>query len=279
MDINGVLSYLKEELGDIPANPDNIHYTDFEGLFHILKDGGIKGQKGGYTTKTKEDDMELATVRNSHKLSYKEQVGLSAGAIGGVKIELFTDRILAAHRGTRKAQIAELPAQTMVYLKDAEKNFRKYYDFDIPKFINKTGDNFFWEKQRQKADDMRIAEIWLKKNHPELSPSDMNNAITEITLYNRRYAIYYDELKNREREERLILKKPVPVDQKFMRIVIEKDPKDMGYSDKEFCQENAASYLAKLKKYEGSDVIVQNRNLRLLKEYLRSLCPKRFLPR
>ena len=57
MDIKNLITYLKEELKDIPANPDNVHLTDFEGLYYILQ-GGLKGQKGGYrihSPKTRED--------------------------------------------------------------------------------------------------------------------------------------------------------------------------------------------------------------------------------
>ena len=133
MDIKNVLSYLKEELRDIPAKADNVHLTDFEGLYYILQ-SGLKGQKGGYTIhspKTKKNDMELATTRNTHKLSYKEKAALSQGAEGGVRINLFTDRILAGHRGTRKDKIAELPQQRKVYMDNDQKLFKKRYCFDI----------------------------------------------------------------------------------------------------------------------------------------------------
>lgn len=271
MDIRKVLSYLSEELKDIPAKPDNIHYTDFEGLYYILQNG-LKGQKGGYTVKspkTKEDDMELSTVRNSHKLTPEEKMELSAGAIGGIKINLFTDRLLAAHRGTRKDQIAELPEQSMRYLKSMEKSFRKYHGFEIPKLYEK--EKFFWKQGRKLDADMDVAEAWTEKHHPELSPLDKRDVNTYIVNYNRGWLAYLDELKNREREERLILKKNIPVDPKFMEIVIEKSPIDMGYSDKEFCRDpmHTQNYLHLLDKHE--DVFVQNKAFRDLKNYLRKI--------
>lgn len=269
MDIKEILSYLKEELKDIPASPDNIHYTDFEGLYYILQ-SGLAGQRGGYTThspKTKEDDMELATVRNTHKLSDDEKEQLSSGVIGGVKIELFTDRILAAHRGTRKDEIAELPQNSIRYLKLLEKNFRKFYDFDMPKLFNKEKENFEWEKDRRKGPDMKISEAWLKKHHPELSEALMRNAVISITEYNRGWLGYYHHLKNREREERFILKKNIPINPDFINIIIEKEPEDINKNDKEFCKEMAPNYLKLINKH--NDVFVDNKNLRLFKNYLR----------
>ena len=269
MTLNNVLSYLKEELKDIPANPKNIHYTDFEGLYYILQ-SGLKGQEGGYTIrspKTKDSDMELATVRNSHKLSKDEQKELSLGAIGGVRINLFTDRILAAHRGTRKDTIAELPTQSLKYLKEMEENFRKFYGFEIPKLFDKVKENFLWREGRKNGEDMDIAKDWLNKNHPELSNDKKQDAIVRITLYNRGYLGYYNELRNREREERFILKKSIPVDPKFMEIVIEHLPN--RDEDEEFCKETAKNYLKLLDKHY--EVFLDNKNFRLFRNYLRSI--------
>lgn len=269
MDIKSLLTYLKEELRDIPAEPKNVHYTDFEGLYYILQ-SGLSGQKGGYTIhspKTKDDDMELATVRNTHKLSDEEKKELSTGTLGGVKIELFTDRILAAHRGTRKDSIAELPENTIRNLKTLEKRFREFYDFDMPKLFNKEKENFLWKYERKIGPDMKISEDWLKKHHPELSKPLIDNAIISITEYNRAWLAYYNQLKNREREERFILKKNIPVNPDFINIIIEKEPKDISKDNKDFCEEVAKNYLYLINKKE--DVFIHNKNFRDFKNYLR----------
>lgn len=271
MNLNSFLSLLKEELRDIPKRPDNVHYTDFEGLYYILQ-SGITGQRGGYkfhSPKTKESDMELATVRNTHKLSDEEKRQLSSGVVGGVKIELFTNRILAAHRGTRKDEIAELPQNSIRYLKLLEEDFRKFYDFDMPKLFNKEKENFLWELGRKKGPDMEISEAWLKKHHPELSKSLMDNAVVSITEYNRGWLGYYHHLKNREREERFILKKNIPINPDFINIIIEKEPENISENDKEFCKEMAPNYLKLINKRE--DVFVQNKNFRDFKNYLRKI--------
>ena len=260
MDINRILSYLKEELRDIPAKPDNVHLTDFEGLYYILQ-SGLKGQKGGYTIhspKTKEDDMELATTRNTHKLSYKEKAALSQGAEGGVRINLFTDRIMSGHRGTRKDKIAELPLQRKVYMDNDQKLFKKRYGFEMPDLTvgpdHKLPENF----------NRKYVKDWLeRRKYPDIEIGE----IEDIFHYNHSIQEYYNELREREREERFILKKNIPVNPDYMSIVIEKEPEDIGYSDNEFCEETAKNYLRLIDKHE--DVFLQNRNFRLFKNYLR----------
>ena len=137
MDIKNVLSYLKESVRDIPARPDNIHYTNFESLYYILQTG-LKGQN--YDTKSdkaRPGDEELATVRNSHKMTAAERHALSANSDrGGVRINLYTNRILASLRNARKATIAELPKQREEFLKDEEEKFKKEFGFDIPKIFD-----------------------------------------------------------------------------------------------------------------------------------------------
>ena len=265
MDINKVLCYLTEELKDIPAKPDNIHYTDFEGLYYILQEG-LKGLKGGYdihSPKTKKDDIELATVRNTHKLTKDEKMGLSSGAAGGVKIELFTDRILAAHRGTRKDKIAELPQQRKIFIQQDAKSFKKKYGYDIPDLtVNEPEHEFNLKKEIKVLD-------WMDANK---HPKD-NEAVVDILSYNMSISEYYKELKEREREERFILKKGIPARSKFMRIIIEVDPDDIGYSDREFCMANSTDYLSLLSNIDkrDDDLIVKNKNYFEFKKFLRNI--------
>ena len=222
MDIKNVLLYLKEELKDIPAKPDNIHYTNLYGLYNILQ-GGLKGQKGGYrikTAKTKENEMELSTVRNTHKLTNTEKESLSEGAAGGVKIELFTDRILAAHRGTRKSPIAELPIDRQEQIKRSENLFKKRFGFMPPKLFKINEKNFSLNAKTftdDRDNDEELIKNWLKRNG--ITPNF--NLIDEIYWYNRDLFHYYEELVKREREERFILKKNIPANPDFMRITIE----------------------------------------------------------
>lgn len=266
MDIKNVLIYLKEELKDIPANPDNIHYTDFEGLYGILQDG-LRGGMGGYyikSPKTKKGDMELCTVRNSHKLTKDEMGELSAGATGGVRINLFTDRILAGHRGTKKDTIAELPANRMNELKKEQKDFFKRYGFKLPK-LYKGGNDFSGDDIVVRRKSRAIVLDWLKEHYPEEIRNEV--LIGAIYWHNSNWYHYYKELREREREERFILKKSIPVDPKFMEIVIEELPHSWG--DKEFCKDkmHIQNYLDLLEKHD--DVFVHNKAFRDFKNYLR----------
>ena len=260
MDIKNLITYLKEELKDIPAKADNIHRTDFEGLYYILQ-SGLKGQKGGYrihSPKTGKDDMELATTRNTHKLSDEEKKSLSMGAAGGVKINLFTDRIMAAHRGTRKDKIAELPQQRKEYIDGDKADFKERFGFDMPDFTEGP------DHTLPKNFDEDYVQRWLLDNKKPV----MNNTVTWlITHHNRDIQEYYKELRNREREERFILKKSIPVKPTFMSIVIEKDPNDMDDYDKDFVDEVYRNYLTLLQRNES--VFVQNDNYRKFKNYLR----------
>ena len=223
MDINSLLTYLKEELKDIPAKPDNIHYTNLYGLYNILQ-GGLKGQKGGYrikAPKTRNIDMELSTVRNTHKLTDTEKGSLSEGAMGGIKIELFTDRILAAHRGTRKSPIAELPIDRQEEIKGEEDRFKSRYGFMPPKLFKFNEKNFSLTAKPftdDRENDEELIKGWLKRNN--INPSfDM---VDKIYWYNRNLFHYYEELVKREREERFILTKNIPANPDFMRITIER---------------------------------------------------------
>lgn len=231
MDIKNVLLYLKEELKDIPANPKNIHYTSLCGLYHILQNG-LEGKKGGYdikSDKTKDSDMELATVRNTRKLDPSERFSLSENASGGVKIELFTDRILAAHRGTTKVKIAETPLYLQRELEKDEESFKEDYGFEMPKLFDPNKSNFKkWYLFDLKQKDYLLIQNWLKENAPRYKKDE--SVIDRIYNYNRGLSRHYKSLVEREREERFILKQNIPVDPKFMRITFDKFVTDF-YAD------------------------------------------------
>ena len=223
MDIKNVLLYLKEELKDIPAKPDNIHYTNLYGLYNILQNG-LEGKKGGYdikSDKTKDDDMELATVRNTRKLTPSERFDLSENASGGIKIELFTDRILAAHRGTTKIKIAEIPLYIQKELKKDEESFKEDYGFEMPKLFTPNKSNFkTYHLFDLKHKDYLLIQNWLEENAPRYKKDE--SIIDRIYNYNRGLSRYYKKSIEREREERFILKQSIPVDPKFMRITFDK---------------------------------------------------------
>ena len=267
MDIKNLITYLKEELKDIPANPDNVHLTDFEGLYYILQ-GGLKGQKGGYrihSPKTREDDMEVATTRNTHKLTDEEKKSLSPGASGGIRINLFTDRILAGHRGTRKTPIAELPLNRKGNIERGEYSFKKLYGIEIPKLYNKNENHF---KGETEYEDFELIRQWIRKNiYKKLDPEEKQKLAKEIYYYNKDLYEYNKELIEREREERFLIKNPIPTKPEFMSIVIEKDPNDMDGFDKDFVDEVYRNYLTLLQRKK--DVFVQNNNYRKFKNYLR----------
>ena len=231
MDIKSLLTYLKEELKDIPAEPKNIHYTNLCGLYHILQNG-LEGKKGGYkirSYKTKDNDMELATVRNTRKLDPSERFSLSENASGGIRIELFTDRILAAHRGTTKVKIAEIPLYLQRELENDEESFKEDYGFEMPKLFDPNKSYFkTYHIFDLKHEDYLLIQKWLKENAPRYKKDE--SVIERIYIYNRGLSRCYKNIVNREREERFILKQSIPVDPKFMRITFDKCVTDF-YAD------------------------------------------------
>ena len=91
----------------------------------------------------------------------------------------------------------------------------------------------------------------------------------EIYSYNRSLFNMQRELENREREERFILKRNIPVKPDLMRIEIESEPEKYNDYDKEFMNEVAANYLKLIDKHY--EVFLDSRNFRLLRNYLRDL--------
>ena len=179
------------------------------------------------------------------------------GAAGGVKINLFTDRILAAHRGTRKDKIAELPQQRKEYIDGDKADFKKKYGYDIPD-LTKGPDHIY-----DQGEDFSTVKKWIQDNDHIYNW----DVIRDIHHHNVDIQEYYKELRNREREERFIIKKSIPVKPEFMSIVIEKDPNDMDGFDKDFVNEVYRNYLTLLQRKE--DVFVQNDNYRKFKNLLR----------
>lgn len=250
MGIINVLSYLKEELNDIPAVPKNIHNTCFENLFGILKSGELQGQQYTiWSEKASEEDHELCTTRNTHKLSDNEKRGLSCNATGGIKIELFSDRILAAHRGTKLSPIAELPIQEKVNIKRAKKEFEETWGFEPPNLVDK---NHKYDKEVGKA----YAFDYAKRHHLRVPQKTSLNY--DINYYNNSIAFYYEELKNREREERFVLKSPIPVSPKYMRIVLETDVDGIKDWDFQFIHKHAGTFLDLMEKH--SSVFKKDKN-------------------
>ena len=268
MDITKVLSYLKEELKDIPAVSGNIHYTSLESLYYILQ-SGLKGQLGGYkirTPKTKKDDMELSTVRNSHKITQDEKNSLSDGAGSDeVKIELFTDRILAAHRGTRKAPLAELPISHKKYLERKKEEFKQHYGIEPPQLF-KTEDAL---KKPNVAASMYDAREWVDENIKTADLRLKERAIDDVYWYNKYLKEYYNFLSKREREERFILKSNIPVNPDFMKIIITADKEWFAAWEEEFLSEVAENYLKLIDKHY--EVFVDNKKFREFRNYLRYL--------
>lgn len=257
---------LLEELKDIPAIPKNIHYTDYEALYFILSHG-LEGRQGGYDVHaevTKGDDQELCTTRNSHKLSDFEKNSLSDNASGGVKIELYTDRILAGHRGTKLRQIAEYPIYSKKKLNDFSQRFKTRWGFYPPNLLHGPKHKFF----NNINEAYRLIKTWVKNNHPEKYKNEkvLLRLSTDIDQYNTLLNRHYKNLENREREERFILKSAIPAIPEFMKIVIEELPS--GYQEHKFLNTKyAEDFLPLVERHK--DVFQQDKNFESFLTYLK----------
>lgn len=257
---------LLEELKDIPAVPKNIHLTDYQSLYYILSNG-LQGKEGGYDIHAKitgDDDQELCTTRNTHKLSDWEKAGLSENATGGVRIELFTDRILTGHRGTKLRQIAEYPIYSKRKLSYLEQRFKTKWGFYPPNLLYGPKHKFF----NSINEAYRVIKKWVKNNHPEKYKNEdaLSHLAVEIDQYNSLLNRHYRNLENREREERFILKSPIPAIPEFMKIVIEELPN--GYQEQKFLDTKyAKDFLPLVERHK--DVFQQDKNFELFLKYLR----------
>jgi len=272
MNLSKILIYLNEELKDIPANSENIHYTNVSNLYQILLSGKLEG---GYysisTHKNKKGAPELCTIRKRNRsLSSSEMYSLSQNA-SSVKIDLFTKRILSSVRGAKKAAIAEIPQFGNYNLNNIKKEFKKRYEFDCPIFVDKNKDELsgFNLHLAEKGDSRFTSNpiyIKAKKFCKERGFLEDYSILREIIYVNSVATSYYKYLRERETEERFILPKAIPVDPKYMRIQF-LDSWTNEVDEEEVSKKEAEDFLNLLAKYKGC--FVQDENFKKLEKFLK----------
>lgn len=258
MNMKNFLELLKEELKGIQPVVKNVHYTSLEYLFNILR----VGLRGNYydIKANKNEKAELCTVR-AHK-SDKGVEALSLN-VGGIKIHLYTDRILAAHRGTKLKQIAEYPIYYNKYIKEYERTYK-----DL------TGKNLEDEDiiKSGKKINSSIAYDYLKEKYPNLSYEKREDLSIVLQDWGRYKKKQKDAILKRETEERFILSDNIPVKPEFMKIEIIKLHAN-EYNSLCRNEEGRKADLELLQKY--NDVFVDNENYRKLKELIARTIKKR----
>lgn len=228
INLSSVLSYLSEELKDIPATSDNVHYTSIEYLYNILRDGRLEGITR-YKIKTFKNNgakPELCTVRStrSKELDQRDRSNLSSNASGPIKINLFTKRILSSLHGVKKAPIAELPISSAKDIKEYKNEFKSLFGVDCP--IIATKDNLvkFSELESKRKGDKYQEDAYnrLIAKLKKIGLDKKEDAVDIAIRLNNSICDNFADLRNRESEERFIFnsRNGIPIKSEFLNIEI-----------------------------------------------------------
>jgi len=228
MNLHKTLSYLKEELTDIPASVDNIHYTTIEHLFRILDTGKLIGGKYHISTfKSKKRGIpELCTVRSSRakELDSKDRSTLSDNASGPVKIYLFTNRILSSVRGIKKAPIAELPIASKNNIDHYKSLFKENFGIDCPVIATREDSvKISYFPERREGDKYQEETYDKIMDALKKIKLDKDSKAERIAIYlNNAICDNFADLKNRESEERFVFNASngIPIKPELMKIEI-----------------------------------------------------------
>ena len=242
------LELLLEALKDMTKGTDVVHYTNFDGLCGILRDGILKGRN--YSSKTREDTKEVATLRRSrdrflqHKkendpINYNSEIQELSENIGPFKIYLHSNRITAGVRDTRKAPIAEFYGVNKKFI---EKNIKEVQEKlerihitasskEITALAKKETERLVKGKTLANIKSIRHSEAepyansFLDKLLVSKTPSAREELKfpVKFLILQFRYMIYSSSM-GREAEERFSFKgeknQGIPVDPLYMKIRI-----------------------------------------------------------
>lgn len=284
INLNSVLSYLSEELKDIPASADNIHYTLLEYLYEILKDGRLKGTSyySIKTFKNKNQNPELCTVRStrSKELDSSDRIKLSLNASGPIKIRLFTKRILSSVHGIKKAPIAELPISSTKDIKYYKNKFKRAFGVDCPIIATKGNLVKFSKLESRRKGDKYQEDAYnrLIAKLKKIGLDKKEDAVDIAISLNNSICDNFADLRNRESEERFIFNSEngIPIRPEFVSIEILDgwgDEFDEFYDHLSDPEETCRTFYNLISRYENC--FVKNQNLKHLKETLEDCLVKK----
>lgn len=252
MTLRETIQMLSESLTDIPAETKHVYYTNMEDLYQLLRKGLPENNQ--VTRKTgKIPAGTKASMGETFKRSYN-----------GVKVELFTDRIKAGVRGAYVKPNARKYRTRKISLDMLTKYFKLTWGLEVPeKFLKDAAHDYVDEEavinfinSNEKIFDTR------KKKEQVLS----DLAYASVSARDAARA-----QQDRDSEEIVDTKEPIPADPKFMKITLEISPKNMDIDflhrlkkDEGLCK----SFLKAIEEHE--DVFVKNGNLTKLKSLLNS---------
>lgn len=284
INLSSVLSYLSEELKDIPASADNIHYTLLEYLYGILKDGRLKGASyySIKTFKNEKKNPELCTVRStrSKELNSSDRTKLSTSASGPVKIRLFTKRILSSVHGVKKAPIAELPISSAKDIKYYKNKFKDLFGIDCPIIATKGNLVKFSKFESRRKGDKYQEDAYnrLIAKLKKIGLDKKEDAVEIAIRLNNSICDNFADLRNRESEERFIFNSEngIPIRPELVSIEILdgwEDEFDEFYDRLPDPEETCKTFYDLISRYENC--FVKNQNFKHLKKTLEDCLVKK----
>lgn len=250
-----------EELKDLDKETDFVHYTSLPKLYQILKIGKIKGFV--YDISLKNGKEEICVMRKSTDSTVKNNKdkieSLSQDADGGIKIYLYSHRIIAGVRNAKIAPISEFSREDILILNLLLKRIQSACSNISIKGVRIKLDKFSEKISNLTRKNTIEEELFIKNFCKENIKNSQANNLRYIKRDIKKYLETKNRLSlnagklNREGEERLSFPKGggIPVDPMFIKIRIRGDvlTDKNNFKNINFGSEAAKHMLSLIKKY------------------------------
>lgn len=251
MTLRETIQMLSESLTDIPANPSHVYYTNYEDLYKVLKNG-LSGQREPILViRNTSKDTPARIFEKSNNNKFYDYV----------KINLFTDRIKSGVRGAAFFPAAPEASTWTVLRKFANSMFEDKYGLKLPKDIF-SGEDF--NKEALFKFMNANPQVFDNKEKQDEAWQGLQR------LLNAKKNEYW-KLTERDSKEVLISSQAVPVNPKFMEIVIEKNPREMDIDFLHRLKKDDGlrrSFLKLIERHEAA--FEDNKNFKALKAMLQN---------
>lgn len=290
-----MLEFLLEELKEMKKQADFVHHTNIVALYLILKSGYLETNLYDDSISARKDnELEIAVLRRSFDKAlsaikrrseeeFNRKMSDLSARINGVKIYLYSNRILTSVRGIKKNPISEFNIRHKREFEEGMGRFYRKYNTDdkyTKKDFSRFMENLIKDKiknsksMKQKEaikkasnDDYFFPEMLSFLKNFELLKEAEKTSIIKYDLMRCIIACYYSNLPGtigREGEERFRLKDSsngIPVNRNYMRIRIYKEfsDEDLNYFLKN--DDERKDFAQMLDKYKSIFLVDKNFNI------------------
>lgn len=195
-----IVDFLKESIGE----REYFHFTGYPELIKILKSNTLEGY---YYETSNSKNKEICVLRPS-MASNKNIESIGSNTDGGVKIIINASILSDKERGVKFSKIAEFPLK---YKKIIQNRIGKNINFNS--FIKELKDNI--KKTNLKVNRANVTKINNKMEHL-WNKYELNE--DQFLMIINFYVRYIQEVKHREGEERIQLKKGIELNPKYIKI-------------------------------------------------------------